>query len=217
VLNDRVLINSWPGPRRIFKLVSKQTPSVSESQAFSLLNAQGRACYRCDRGSLRRCHTGSAGSSGGGDPVHDGTIVFRRRSGGEQLVEVGVWTTATGSGVSTDECHMLWIERLSHGEAVYETAVTNSAANAEAEKCIKNNIESVTRLLIHLPNSRKNEHEADLIGLKLAAIAGYPLTAGIDAIKALDSLGKGQAPNAMVTRMVGQHYNHAHAEIFKYL
>jgi predicted Zn-dependent protease len=112
---------------------------------------------------------------------------------------------------------MLWIERLSHGEAVYETAATNSAANAEAEKCIKNNIESVTKLLIHLPNSRKNEHEADLIGLKLAAIAGYPLTAGIDAIKALDSLGKGQAPNAMVTRMVGQHYNHAHAEIFKYL
>ena len=42
----------------------------------------------------------------------------------------------------------------------------------EAEKHLQLGMQKATDLLIHLPNSRKHEHEADLIGLKLAALVG---------------------------------------------
>lgn len=96
---------------------------------------------------------------------------------------------------------MLWIERLStdskgaaasvHGSEIDAAKKSNAEAADTAEKHLRLGMEKVTDLLICLPRSRKHEHEADLIGLKLAAIAGYPLTAGVHAMSALDSYARG--------------------------
>ena len=170
------------------------------------------------------------------EPVANGTVVFRKApSSGAGLVQVGVWTSAASSSTTLSSaagarpsltpgpgqygkrCHMLWIERLSHPDAA-EAAAAAAAEQKErenalddAEKHMRLGMEKAAALLIHLPNSRKHEHEADLIGLKLAAVAGYPLRAGIDAINALDGYdererqgprGEQGVVGALATRMV---------------
>lgn len=116
-------------------------------------------------------------------------------------------------------CRMLWFDRLSHSSreakaaaptiALRSASATGTAAedavrwgttqnyrdrvarNDDAEKHLRLGMQRAAELLIHLPNSRKHEHEADLIGLKLAAMAGYPLDAGIEAVRALSMYGSG--------------------------
>ena len=47
-------------------------------------------------------------------------------------------------------------------------------------------VDTAQQLFFHLPKSRRNEHEADLIGMKLAGLAGYDTAAAVEALQALD-------------------------------
>ena len=59
-------------------------------------------------------------------------------------------------------------------------------------------VDTAQELFFHLPKSRRNEHEADLIGMKLAGLAGYDTAAAIEALQALD--GDPAADDAQVRR-----------------
>ena len=47
-------------------------------------------------------------------------------------------------------------------------------------------VDTAQQLFFHLPKSRRNEHEADLIGMKLAGLAGYDTAGALEALQALD-------------------------------
>lgn len=58
---------------------------------------------------------------------------------------------------------------------------------------------AVTQVMFTLPNSRENEHEADLIGVELAARAGFDPRAATSLWQKMASLGGGSGPSFLST------------------
>jgi hypothetical protein len=188
---DALLVSDAAGTR-VFELRGPRS-------ADGLLNAKGEAAYRFTP-SRFGLTTGELVDFRTGQALSKPTLLYTRASeDASRVAEAALWLPAPTSALrsltlpTAPEPRPPWLVAKAKAAAPLDTSSSetvfdlwdyhNKSATRRHSRSAA--VDVAQALFFELPKSRSNEHEADLIGMKLLGLAGYDPAHAIGALRAL--------------------------------